>query len=89
MLLISGNLSNIVQSLSDFSISGCYWILIVALLLIPMSWLGTPKDFWWTAIVASVTTTIAAVLIVINLSKVAVFIFQRFSFRYFSYLDII
>jgi hypothetical protein len=25
----------------------CQWMAIVALSLIPLTWLGTPKDFWY------------------------------------------
>ena len=25
----------------------CLWMIIVAAFLIPITWLGTPKDFWW------------------------------------------
>ena len=28
----------------------CLWMIIVAAFLIPITWLGTPKDFWWVNI---------------------------------------
>jgi vesicular inhibitory amino acid transporter len=42
----------------------CIWMLIVAIGLTPLTWMGTPKDFWFIAIGALVTTVTACVLIV-------------------------
>ncbi|KAF2354751.1 Amino acid transporter transmembrane domain [Trinorchestia longiramus] len=47
--------------------SHCYCTLLVGAALIPLSWLGTPKDFWPTAIVAMSTTVIAVVVVVVQL----------------------
>ncbi|KAA0199942.1 hypothetical protein HAZT_HAZT010034 [Hyalella azteca] len=47
--------------------SHCYCTLLVGGLLVPLSWLGTPKDFWPTAIVAMATTIIAVFVVVIKL----------------------
>ena len=38
-----------VQSLflqAGITVSFCYWLPIMAAIMIPASWLGTPKDFW-------------------------------------------
>ena len=45
--------------------------MVVAAVLTPFTWLGTPKDFWLTAFLAAATTTIAAVFIVVDLGVVS------------------
>lgn len=72
LLLISGNMSNIIRNLSSSNLPACYWIIIVAAVLTPFTWLGTPKDFWLTAFLAAATTTIAAVFIVVDLGMIGV-----------------
>jgi len=44
----------------------CNWMLIVAAALIPLTWLGSPKDFWPIAVGALLTTVTACVLILIQ-----------------------
>ena len=41
ILLIGGMLSSLVPDLSI-----CEWVMIVGACIIPLTWLGTPKDFW-------------------------------------------
>ena len=68
ILLISGNIENIVESASKSShMTSCYWILVVTCVLIPLSWLGTPKDFWQAGVIAAGTTTVGAILIAISI----------------------
>ena len=44
----------------------CTWMVIVAAALTPLTWMGTPKDFWPIAVGALITTIIACILIIIN-----------------------
>lgn len=44
----------------DFSF--CFWFLLIAVLLTPAMWLGSPKDFWLVGIGALFTTAFACVL---------------------------
>uniref|UniRef100_F6VBX7 Amino acid transporter transmembrane domain-containing protein n=1 Tax=Ciona intestinalis TaxID=7719 RepID=F6VBX7_CIOIN len=67
LLLIAGNISNLIESLGHVEIHACYWILIITAVLIPFTWLGTPKDFWQAAIMAAVTTGIGGLLATIAL----------------------
>uniref|UniRef100_H2XKS7 Amino acid transporter transmembrane domain-containing protein n=2 Tax=Ciona intestinalis TaxID=7719 RepID=H2XKS7_CIOIN len=67
ILLIAGNISNLIESLGHVEIHACYWILIITAVLIPFTWLGTPKDFWQAAIMAAVTTGIGGLLATIAL----------------------
>merc|ERR1719397_419424 len=41
-------------------------MVIVSAVLVPLTWLGTPKDFWGIAVGALVSTMVACLLIVIN-----------------------
>lgn len=50
VLLASDNIQTLVCNLGGRPLSQCYWILIVAAVLCPVLWLGTPKDFWVSAI---------------------------------------
>jgi len=44
----------------------CQWMAIVAAFLIPLTWLGSPKDFWPIAVGALLTTVTACALIVVQ-----------------------
>lgn len=54
-------------------LSFCVWILILAIVLTPPTWLGSPKDFWIVGVFALSTTLISCFLIfaqmVIDYSK--------------------
>lgn len=64
VLLIAGMVQELFQY--SWNVSICYWSLIVAGVMIPLSWLGTPKDFWPMAICASFTVALASLLITIQ-----------------------
>ena len=42
------------------------WMMITACILIPLTWLGTPKDFWPVAVGALLTTVLACMGIMIQ-----------------------
>ena len=47
--LIAGMLNSLFSNIDGFEGLGygnCVWMVIVAAFLIPITWLGTPKDFW-------------------------------------------
>lgn len=46
-------------------LSECELILIIGCGFIPLTWLGTPKDFWQTAVIAVVSTVLACITIVV------------------------
>ncbi|XP_066969016.1 uncharacterized protein [Macrobrachium rosenbergii] len=46
-------------------LSTCELVLIVGVVFIPLTWLGTPKDFWQTAVIAVVSTIFACVTIIV------------------------
>ncbi|XP_065672396.1 uncharacterized protein LOC100214732 isoform X2 [Hydra vulgaris] len=40
------------------------WLLIISIVIIPFTWLGTPKDFWFVGVGAAFSTTLAVILII-------------------------
>ena len=46
--LIAGMFKSLLDNVEGFQLGyeNCVWMVIVAALLIPITWLGTPKDFW-------------------------------------------
>ena len=47
------------------------WLIIIALVITPLTWLGSPKDFWFIAVAAAGSTTLALLLIWIKYGAVA------------------
>ena len=65
IVLISQLLKSLFEA-AGIDLSLCIWMVIVAGGLTPLTWMGTPKDFWPIAVGALITTMIACLLIVIN-----------------------
>ena len=66
-----GNIDNLIQSLGHAAFHTCFLIPIVGAVLLPFSWLGTPKDFWQAGVLAAITTSVGAVFIVAGLAVVS------------------
>ena len=49
ILLISQNLQSLLAA-AHADLSFCYWLIIVSVILAPLTWLGSPKDFWSVAL---------------------------------------
>jgi vesicular inhibitory amino acid transporter len=65
IVLIAELLGSLMGSVGlQFSL--CAWMVIVAGCLIPLTWMGTPKDFWPIAVGALTTTCIACLLVVVT-----------------------
>jgi len=65
IVLISDLLKSLVAN-AGLDLSLCLWMVIVAAGLTPLTWAGTPKDFWPIAVGALVTTMVACTMIIIN-----------------------
>ncbi len=66
LLLAAGNMSNLVKlHVHDIGKTGDLriWLVICFAVLLPCSWLGTPKEFWGIAVGASLATAVACLLI--------------------------
>merc|ERR1712013_910940 len=69
IVLISQLLGSLVAN-AGLQLHLCQWMVIVALMLIPLTWAGTPKDFWPIAVGALITTLVACLLIGTELETV-------------------
>ncbi|XP_033113774.1 amino acid transporter AVT1J-like [Anneissia japonica] len=56
-----------IQSLISHSLSFCAWLPVIAAILCPFTWLGTPKDFWAIAVGAMSATVLACLLMFIQI----------------------
>merc|ERR1712013_344454 len=65
IVLIAQLLGSIVAA-AGFDLSLCMWMVIVAACLTPLTWMGTPKDFWPIAVGALITTCVACLLVIIT-----------------------
>jgi len=65
IVLISQFTGSLVEA-AGFKLGLCNWMVIVAIGLIPLTWMGTPKDFWFIAVGALITTVTACAIICIS-----------------------
>ncbi|XP_043234586.1 amino acid transporter AVT1B-like [Amphibalanus amphitrite] len=66
VLLSAELIRDLVQS-AGFDMVECYWILVIAAILTPCTFLGSPKDFWFIGVTALVSTMLAWLCIIIHL----------------------
>ncbi len=70
LLLASGNIASLVnRKIGTFTTAkeeARAWLLIISVCLLPFTYLGSPKDIWIFALLASLATSSACVLIVIK-----------------------
>ncbi|XP_040579613.2 uncharacterized protein [Lepeophtheirus salmonis] len=64
LVLISQLLASLMVELFDIHISLCLWMVIITFFLTPITWMGTPKDFWPIAVGALLTTAAATYMII-------------------------
>ncbi|ROT83183.1 Proton-coupled amino acid transporter 4 [Penaeus vannamei] len=62
LILIASFLNGLIPQLSP-----CEWLLVVAAVILPFTWLGTPKDFWQASVLAVVSTAVACIVIFIQI----------------------
>ncbi|KAK6753934.1 hypothetical protein RB195_013118 [Necator americanus] len=68
LLLSSKNIHDMIKTFSDNDFSYCFVVLILAVCLLPLTFLKSPQDFWWAVVIAMITTSCAVVLIIIGSS---------------------
>ncbi|XP_076031446.1 uncharacterized protein LOC143019568 [Oratosquilla oratoria] len=67
-LILCGQLTHsLLTPLLPNPISLCTWILIYGFVLLPCSWIGTPKDFWWMSFVSMFTTFLACLVVIVQI----------------------
>lgn len=67
ILLASENIRSLVSEWT--SLSMCLIAVILTCVVIPVTWFGTPKDFWGTALAATMATLTASLLVFANILK--------------------
>ncbi|XP_072025940.1 uncharacterized protein [Amphiura filiformis] len=67
LLMIAEN-TEIIFSEFHIDVPLCSWLPVVTLVICPVTWFGTPKDFWLVGITSAVTSIIASVLILVGTS---------------------
>ena len=65
-IVLIAQLLGSLASAAGFQLSLCVWMVIVAAGLTPLTWMGTPKDFWPIAVGALITTCIACILVIVT-----------------------
>lgn len=65
-ICLMGDFLHSLAKQAGFEFDICYWMMIIAVAMIPVSWLGTPNDFWPVAIGALLTTVGSSVLIMVK-----------------------
>ncbi|CAJ0590942.1 unnamed protein product [Cylicocyclus nassatus] len=68
LLLSAKNIHDMIKTFSDTEFSYCFVVLILAVCLLPLTFLKSPQDFWWAVVIAMITTSCAVVLILIGAS---------------------
>lgn len=68
LLLSSKNIHDFLKAFFNTNISFCLIIIIVALLLLPLTFLKSPQDFWLAVVIAMFTTSLAVILILIGMT---------------------
>ncbi|KAK3856981.1 hypothetical protein Pcinc_036737 [Petrolisthes cinctipes] len=69
VILTSELIHRIVQHATDNTcvLSQCHLILIVGAAMVPLTWLGTPKDFWQASVLAVLATVVAIIVIIVEI----------------------
>ncbi|XP_015907962.2 uncharacterized protein [Parasteatoda tepidariorum] len=66
LLLTAQLISNLA---AQWGVAFCYWVIIMAVVLWPLMWLGTPEDFWLAAVAAVLCTGLACILLIIAIAE--------------------
>ncbi|GMT29426.1 hypothetical protein PFISCL1PPCAC_20723 [Pristionchus fissidentatus] len=66
LLLASNNISSFLFAFWQIKINFCFIALVVALFITPFLMLGSAKDFWQAGFVATVSTSIAVILMIVG-----------------------
>ncbi|XP_047493369.1 amino acid transporter AVT1J-like [Penaeus chinensis] len=64
LLLATQMIHSITASL--INLTACEWTLIVGAVLTPLTWMGTPKDFWPASILAMAATFLACLVVMVK-----------------------
>ncbi|KAK5966500.1 Transmembrane amino acid transporter protein, partial [Trichostrongylus colubriformis] len=68
LLLSAKNIHSIIKTFTNADVSYCIVVLILAVCLLPVTYLKSPQDFWVAVLVAMFTTGTAIVLIILGIA---------------------
>jgi len=68
LIIVGRNITTLLKDWAHTNVSFCYFVLIVAAVLLPVTYLGSPKDFWQVSFGAAGSTTIAIIIMIIGMS---------------------
>jgi len=68
LIIISQNVNRLLHNWTGTNVSFCLFILIVGFILLPATYLGSPKDFWQVSFLAAGSTTIAVIIMLVGMS---------------------
>ncbi|KAK4326153.1 hypothetical protein Pmani_003299 [Petrolisthes manimaculis] len=66
-ILLSAQLLESILTTSLPQIGVCSWLLVCGVVLIPLSWLSSPKEFWPASVLALIATVAACVVVVVKI----------------------
>jgi len=65
LVLMGSFLQNIFESFGVDS-TKCIFMIIISIFMAPLCWLGTPKDFWFVAVGALISTVIGCIMVMVK-----------------------
>ncbi|XP_062577099.1 uncharacterized protein LOC134238969 [Saccostrea cucullata] len=68
LLLAAGNIEDLIEDWTGTDLSFCVWLIILAAVICPFTWFGTPVDFWPVAVGATLATAVACILLIIKVA---------------------
>ncbi|CAL4073844.1 unnamed protein product, partial [Meganyctiphanes norvegica] len=68
-LLLAAQMANAVFATLIPQVTSCQWTLIFAVVLMPATWFGGPKDFWGVSLVAALTTVLMCIVVILEVIK--------------------
>ncbi|GMT07143.1 hypothetical protein PENTCL1PPCAC_29317, partial [Pristionchus entomophagus] len=66
ILLAAKNIQDAIKAFAGIDFSFCIVVIILAVCLLPLTFLKSPADFWWAVVIAMITTSIAVILIIVG-----------------------
>ncbi|XP_066955144.1 uncharacterized protein [Macrobrachium rosenbergii] len=66
-ILLSGELLTYILTEYLPNLTVCCWLVVVGCVMVPLSWFGSPKEFWQASVLALVATVAAIVVVIIKI----------------------
>ncbi|KAH7724128.1 Protein Y32F6A.4 [Aphelenchoides avenae] len=69
LLLASKNIRDFIDAQFEVYVSVCLVVVVVAIALLPLTFLKSPEDFWWVVMAGMASTAVAVVLLTIGAAR--------------------